>query len=137
MQIYRNYDEEPVESSRSLSVAANIPQFTLPGALRVGSSPHWTPIHNIILTKGYVQTRTTGSSVAGFVFMKVDLAESSDPIILGAVSLAANKSRAIFEFEPPENAGTADITPLDRIYVNVLAASGHEDTVIQFAGYRY
>lgn len=126
-------DLEPVTSSARPLMAAAIPPFSFTGKMRVQQSGFWTPHYNIRLEKGYVTSRGGGSGPGGWYFAVLRGA-SEDAELLGLVGLDPEETKRNFYFD--NSTVSTVVTPYDMVYVGSLAASRHENVLIQFLGWR-
>ena len=119
----------PVNSEARRAVANSIPIFFFSGAVEVGTSGVWSPPHNIRLVNGWCQSKTVGSSLAGFVILKTD--SFGTQTILSQIHLQPHLTRATFSFGEFHS-----VSPYEQLFIASFAASGHEDVGIQIYGER-
>ena len=127
-------DEAPVNSRARYPVEAYIPPFTRDGAVIVGDSPDWSPHYDILLTRGYVQTKTEGSSSLVVTIMKIEPWKPT-PTTLATVTLQAASQKTVFSFDNSFNFKT--IIPIEKLYINVDSDSGHSGLFVQMLGERH
>ena len=133
MRTYTVEDSEPVTSAERAKTPSVVPPFSFIGQATTGLSGYWSPPHSLMLWNGYVTSAEFGSSEGGWVIMKEEPFNPTS-VLLGAVNLAADRKKAVFEFDNKYLPKL--VHPADRLFVACLADSGHESITVQMFGFR-
>ena len=88
---------EAVNSVKRKSAYAEIPPVSFAGELEARSSGNWTPHYNVLLTKGYVQSGTTGTENATFTVAKREFL-NPNLVVLKSFTLPSIKRKEVFTF---------------------------------------